>query len=820
MATLYFLKPDTRSTCLSAGDDLEQDRVQGTPTTWKSGTVSSTPFATVATFDIDVVADGATPGDGQHNIRVSINAIDADTTVRWRLEIVNNTSGCSVQEFSNWFTYTSVGLKSDNHSFGIGGWSGNNILRLTVQLSRDSGAHGNKDVTFDVNHASSRDSAPWDLAPPSQTISMDEAVVTATAKALTVVFGALTIGMSPALATATPKALDSNYAVTMDAASITATPKALTRTLGGVTHSLDVAGITATPKALTRTLGGITPALNPALITAVPKQLTFTIGGGPQTIGMDPAIITAVAKALGSTLGGITPALNPALITATPKAMTRTLGGVVHAVDPALVTATPKALTRTLGGITPALSPALITATPLAMTRVLGGITPSLNAALVTAVPKQLTFILGGGPQTIGMDPALITATPKALSRVLGGLTIGMNPALLTSVPKPLSRTLGGITVGMDASLITAVPLPMTSGEQIIAMDNARMKIKPRLLSYTITHTLLSAAAITATPKQITASFGGVTKYINIASLLAVPKEMHFKEIHLAHAVLTATPKPLIANYHTMGSASLTATPHPLNTKIATVDESVGFGFGSGGGFGSVGFLPDEVGPSHLSGDGTWIAQGRPSGSVAEICFPPTASPSHSTPPWGTQPPGSEFSIWNYLNEEIPNDATDFIRADPPQVRPFVNLDFDGLATFPVLFDRQKIVKLTVKLRVKVDATDIPVVVNIIDQGPGTNLSELLLADPSATWIDIQADFDRDRNGDFWTYQSIRLVTGCQVGGGPSGTISPGGTGRIEISTVHICVVYIDPPGLRKGLYIYDTRGGEKWHRWEGKDVD
>ncbi len=148
MPALYFLRDTTRSTCLGAGDDLDLSRTQGSGATWQSGNTQSDPFVTMATFDIDVRADGASPGDGSHNIRVSINSITSDCEVRWRLEVVNSTSGCTVQDNGTWFLYSTAGLKSDTEDpFAPGAWTGNDVLRLIVQV-RKSGGNGHKNVTL------------------------------------------------------------------------------------------------------------------------------------------------------------------------------------------------------------------------------------------------------------------------------------------------------------------------------------------------------------------------------------------------------------------------------------------------------------------------------------------------------------------------------------------------------------------------------------------------------------------------------------------------------------------------------------------------
>ena len=123
MAELYYLRDTTRSTCLGAGDDLDLNRTQGTLATWVSGNVSSTDtYEVVATFDIDVRDDGATPADGSHNVRVNCSALSSGATWRYRIEIVNSTTGCTVQQSSSYSTeYTTTGLKSEAMSFTIGG---------------------------------------------------------------------------------------------------------------------------------------------------------------------------------------------------------------------------------------------------------------------------------------------------------------------------------------------------------------------------------------------------------------------------------------------------------------------------------------------------------------------------------------------------------------------------------------------------------------------------------------------------------------------------------------------------------------------------
>jgi hypothetical protein len=136
-------------------------KTQGSSTTQISDSVSDTPFVEVLTFDIDVSGDS--PSTGNHNVSVDVNAIDPGSTGRFRIQAIDD-SGCGVSASSSYSsTFTTNGIKTLSATSLTWG-AGDERLRLSIELSRDSGQHGNKDITINVQDADTFVEAPWDAA--------------------------------------------------------------------------------------------------------------------------------------------------------------------------------------------------------------------------------------------------------------------------------------------------------------------------------------------------------------------------------------------------------------------------------------------------------------------------------------------------------------------------------------------------------------------------------------------------------------------------------------------------------------------------------
>ncbi len=163
MAAAYFFREVTRSTCLGAGDDLDMSRTAPSDSTWVSANVTGT-FETVVTWDIDVRADGGTPTDGLMTVKINCSLLSSGATWRYRWHIIDDETGCTVQESQGWQTETTSGNKSAGASPPVGGWTGHDVLRVEVQLERDAGEHGNKKIEIDVGDGKSRVDTPWTVA--------------------------------------------------------------------------------------------------------------------------------------------------------------------------------------------------------------------------------------------------------------------------------------------------------------------------------------------------------------------------------------------------------------------------------------------------------------------------------------------------------------------------------------------------------------------------------------------------------------------------------------------------------------------------------
>ncbi len=173
MATNYWFKgTNAETTCDAGGGAVNRDlgdAGQSSPSdsagTTTSATVNDTPFVEVLVFDMDVSAHS--PATGTFDISVSVNAISSGATGRFRAQVIDD-AGCSVSQNSSYSsTFTTTGTKT--LTTGSLTWgAGDERLRVSIELSRDSGQHGNKSVTVDHNDTNSKIVANgWTYVPPA-----------------------------------------------------------------------------------------------------------------------------------------------------------------------------------------------------------------------------------------------------------------------------------------------------------------------------------------------------------------------------------------------------------------------------------------------------------------------------------------------------------------------------------------------------------------------------------------------------------------------------------------------------------------------------
>lgn len=161
MATKYFCK-DTNDdgTCDLANSPLDLDQTMGsTATQASSNTTNEAGFDVVMSFDEDIASDN--PGDGTHDVSVDINSMSGDAELKFRVRLITNL--CSAVASSGYgATLTSADVPVV-HTFTTASLTlgAANRLRLSCEMKRDSGAHGNKSFNMNVNDVDSWVNAPW-----------------------------------------------------------------------------------------------------------------------------------------------------------------------------------------------------------------------------------------------------------------------------------------------------------------------------------------------------------------------------------------------------------------------------------------------------------------------------------------------------------------------------------------------------------------------------------------------------------------------------------------------------------------------------------
>ncbi len=171
MATKYFLKDTNAETTCDVSGATNQDisTTQGTGTTVDSPSFSTETYFDALAFDIDVSGDN--PANGNHDISIDVNAA-TDIDYRFRVEQINDAGPCSVSNFTDWSTDPTTGTGIKTLSATSLTWGTGDRLRLIIQAKRQSGTHGNKTLTINVNDADSYINAPWDPPPVYEQVAV------------------------------------------------------------------------------------------------------------------------------------------------------------------------------------------------------------------------------------------------------------------------------------------------------------------------------------------------------------------------------------------------------------------------------------------------------------------------------------------------------------------------------------------------------------------------------------------------------------------------------------------------------------------------
>ncbi len=159
MAIKYFLRDTSvMATCDTTEKNRDLDQVQGTPAQMTTENVGVDEVWTVVLV-LDEDVSGDSPGTADHEVSVDINTLSAGGKVRWRIQAVDIT-GCSVSASSAYSAiYSTNGIKTDTLSLT---WAaGDDILRLSMEVKRDSGTHGNKNANLNINDPDSFVNSLW-----------------------------------------------------------------------------------------------------------------------------------------------------------------------------------------------------------------------------------------------------------------------------------------------------------------------------------------------------------------------------------------------------------------------------------------------------------------------------------------------------------------------------------------------------------------------------------------------------------------------------------------------------------------------------------
>ncbi len=148
----YFLNTAQAESCSSGGMQVDMTTTQGTPTTRQSDTTTSEGFVVGLEYFVTVGAAGA---NGDYNVSVEIDAIDADTEVKWTIRRLNSSCVNQPSGSGESSVYTTPGVKTDTLTLSGHTWASGDVLTLTTTYRRAPGQHGNKDYTLDVNATNS-----------------------------------------------------------------------------------------------------------------------------------------------------------------------------------------------------------------------------------------------------------------------------------------------------------------------------------------------------------------------------------------------------------------------------------------------------------------------------------------------------------------------------------------------------------------------------------------------------------------------------------------------------------------------------------------
>lgn len=182
-ATTYYLR-NTQTGGGTGGTVYDLSGTQGTNATL-SASVSSNTFAEVLRFQITL---GSALPQTDIPFSVSINAISANSEVRWRIQELNS-SNTVVASSAYATAQTTTGTKTGTISFS-NTWAANDRLAISVEYRRTGGT-GSRTLTLNINNANTY--IQPDLVIPTQTLTPALFTNTNTFYAATVAAGAVAL---------------------------------------------------------------------------------------------------------------------------------------------------------------------------------------------------------------------------------------------------------------------------------------------------------------------------------------------------------------------------------------------------------------------------------------------------------------------------------------------------------------------------------------------------------------------------------------------------------------------------------------------------
>jgi hypothetical protein len=145
----YFLR-NTQTNAGTGGIGYDLSTTQGTSTTLTTATIASDVFA--ERFFWQVTVNG-TPTATTFPTSLSISALNGSVIYRWRVQRVdsgNNIIASSAYSATGTTTGTQTATLTLSQT-----WASGDRFRLSFEIARVTGAHGNVSVTLNVNNANS-----------------------------------------------------------------------------------------------------------------------------------------------------------------------------------------------------------------------------------------------------------------------------------------------------------------------------------------------------------------------------------------------------------------------------------------------------------------------------------------------------------------------------------------------------------------------------------------------------------------------------------------------------------------------------------------